>query len=343
MRSCPDIKFNRYGGINMAMQYEWELEEEMSPLHEHALEADPFFGALKKRLGRVAKGIVKMAAPALKRLAPMAARLVAGAIPGVGAITGPLAGRLVGALTREQQEQLESALHEAIAPHPEWESAHPEYEAAHPEYQPEYHPEYEASNLEYHPEYEAANPEWESALPEYEAVNPEWESVQMEYEAIHPEYESGLQHSEMTHQEAVLMEQIAYEATQTASEAEAEALGGSLVPLATRAVRAASPALRTAAPALARATGRLVGALRRSPTTRPLIRTVPTILRLTNAALAQQAAQGAPVSPRTAVRTMANQTYRVIGNPAVCIHILIRSGHLRRRGVARPRPEAMPY
>jgi len=139
------------------------------------------------------------------------------------------------------------------------------------------------------------------------------------------------------------MEQIAHEATHTASEAEAEALVGSLVPLATRAVRTAAPALQRVAPALARATGRLTGALRRSPATRPLIPTVPTILRRTSATLARQAAQGAPVTPRTAVRTMANQTYKVIGNPVICIHILIRSGRLRRRGVVRPRSEAMPY
>jgi hypothetical protein len=131
------------------------------------------------------------------------------------------------------------------------------------------------------------------------------------------------------------MEQIAHEAAHSSNEAEAEALAGSLIPIAMRGVRMASPALRTTAPALARATGRLVGALRRSPATRPLIRTVPTILRRTSAALNRAAASGAPVSPGLAVRTMANQTYRIMSSPTVCIHIMVRSGRVTRRNRTR--------
>ena len=88
----------------MATQYEYELEEEMSPLHEYEQEADPFFGRIRRAIG----GLARRALPLLKRLAPIAARLVAGAIPGVGAVAGPLAGKLVGALTQEQQQELEA-------------------------------------------------------------------------------------------------------------------------------------------------------------------------------------------------------------------------------------------
>jgi hypothetical protein len=127
--------------------------------------------------------------------------------------------------------------------------------------------------------------------------------------------------------EAQLMEQIAHEAAMAATEADAEALVGTLIPLA---VRGRTPGFRAATPALARAAGRLTVALRRSPATRPLVRTLPTILRRTRASLARQSAVG-PITPRRAVQTMANQTYRVLGNPVVCIRILVRSGRMCRR------------
>lgn len=122
----------------MAGQYEYELEEGLSPLHEYEFEyeADPFFGKLVRGL----RALARRALPMLKRLAPMAARIVAGAIPGVGAVAGPLAGKLATALTQEQQQELESVLHEASALHSEsglheYEGAHPEYEGAHGEYE----------------------------------------------------------------------------------------------------------------------------------------------------------------------------------------------------------------
>ena len=347
----------------MAAQFQYEMANEASPLHELELEleADPFFGGALRRIRRVAGGLIKRAAPLLKKLAPIAAKIVAGAIPGVGVIAGPLAGKLVGALTQEQQHELEAVLHEASLPLPQFEMAshegiHSELEAYNPEaYNPElegfnpelegYNPELEAYNPEmqhynpemqhynpevyqYNPEMQHYNPELEGYNPELEAYNPEGAYPEAEAE-MHPEYESGLPHSEAAHQEAYLMEQIAHEAAHSSNEAEAEALAGSLIPIAMRV--SASPALRTAAPALARATGRLVGALRRSPATRPLIRTVPTILRRTNVALNRAAAAGTPVSPRLAVRTMANQTYRIMSSPTVCIHIMVRSGRLMRR------------
>lgn len=350
----------------MAAQFQYEIAHEASPLHEFELEleADPFFGKAFRRIRRVAGGLIKRAAPLLKRLAPIAARIVAGAIPGVGVIAGPLAGKLASVLTQEQQHELESVLHEASLPLPQFEGAnhegiHSEWEAYNPElegYNPEleaYNPEQEGFNPElegYNPELEAYNPEMQHYNPEAQHYNPEMhynpelegynpeleaynpEGVHSELEAeMHPEFESGLPHSEAAHQEAFLMEQIAHEAAYTSNEAEAEALAGALIPIAIRGINTAAPALRTAAPALARATGRLVRALRRSPATRPLIRTVPTILRRTNVALSRAAAAGTPVSPRLAVRTMANQTYRIMSSPTVCIHIMVRSGRLMRR------------
>ena len=335
----------------MAAQFENEFAYDMSPLHEQTWEADPFLGKAFKRLGRVAKTLASRAAPLLKKLAPMAARLVVGAIPGVGAVAGPLAGKLVSALTQEQQQELEAILHEAASYEAgQMESMLPESEAWGQESW-EFNPEQEISGYSpeaqlYNPEAESYNPEAQLYNPEAQYFNPEMHEYSPEAEAeflgeqefghpeaevmFHPEAEAGLMHSESVHQEAVLMEQIALEAAHAANEAEAEALAGSLIPLAMRGARAAAPAIRRVTPALARATGRLVGGLRRSPATRALVPTVPTILRRTGAVLNRAAAAGTPVTPSLAVRTMANQTYRVMGNPGVCIQIMIRSGRMRR-------------
>jgi len=319
----------------MATQYEYELEGEMTPLHEWEMEADPFFGKIRRAIG----GLAKRALPMLKRLAPMAARIVAGAIPGVGAVAGPLAGRLASALTSEQQEHLEAVLQEAATA--QLEAGQHEFEQPELEGEGEFEnlrPEWEALPSQYaNPEFEAAHPEFEGEQLEFEGMNPEFEGAHHEFEALnaqssyeaHPEYEAGLPHSESTHQEAQLMEQIAHEASVVATEAEAEALVGSLVPLAVRSARTGAPVFRAAAPALARASGRLAGALRGSPATRPLVRTLPTILRRTRSVLMRRASQGTPITPRVAVRAMADQTYRVIGNPVICIRIIMRG---RRRG-----------
>src|SRR2546421_8900931 len=73
---------------------EWETHEWEHPeaheweTHEwEASEADPFFGGLKRRL---LKGVAGLA----RRVAPGAIRALAGMIPGVGAIAGPLLGQL---------------------------------------------------------------------------------------------------------------------------------------------------------------------------------------------------------------------------------------------------------
>lgn len=328
----------------MAAQYELEWGNETSPLHEFEWEADPFIGKAFRRIRRVAGGLIKRAAPFLKKLAPIAARLVAGAIPGVGAIAGPLAGQLVGALTQEQQHELENILHEAGAAHEigaqhEMEGYHPEFagefEAFNPEYEvtshehPEsYHPEFAGEFEAFNPEFEISHEHPEGFQHEFEGSHPEFEGLHPEQEA-HPEMEAGVPHSEAAHHEAMLMEAIAHEAAFTANEAEAEALAGAMVPIALRVLGA--PTMTRVAPALARATGRLVGALRRTPATRRLVPVVPTIVRRTNASLVRSARQGVPVTGTMAVRRMANETYRVFNSPAVCIHILIRSGRLRRR------------
>ncbi len=109
----------------------------------------------------------------------------------------------------------------------------------------------------------------------------------------HPEREFGMAHTEVAHHEAALMEQIAHEAATTQNEVAAEALVGSLVPLAMRVARSA-PAVGRATPVLTRAASRLAYGLRRSPATRQLVRVVPQILARTARTLAASAARGRP-------------------------------------------------
>jgi hypothetical protein len=314
----------------------YETMTEFSPLHYTEQEADPFFGSAFRRLKRFAKGPL---GAALKRLAPVAARFVVGAIPGVGAVAGPLAGKLVASLTREQQEQLEAALNEIVHGELGQESQElgESYEAG--EFGETQESEWETGEINEAGEFGEAQ-EFES-LHEGEASElgefgelGEWESGGNQEHLEHPESEFGMAHSEAAHQEAALMEQIAHEAATTHNEVAAEALVGSLVPLAMRVARSVPAALRTT-PILTRAASRLAYGLRRSPATRQLVRVVPQILARTARTLAANAARGRPIPPRQAVRVMAHQTYRTFNTPELVIRIIIRSSRrLRRRYAA---------
>jgi hypothetical protein len=112
-----------------------------------------------------------------------------------------------------------------------------------------------------------------------------------------------------------MMEHLGHVAAETLSEAEAEALAGAMIPLAGRIIPGAAPALMRATPGLVCGLAGVVRGLRRDPTTRPLVRVVPAIVRGTAANIARQASRGVAVTPQTAVRTLARQTLRVLGSP----------------------------
>jgi hypothetical protein len=139
-----------------------------------------------------------------------------------------------------------------------------------------------------------------------------------------------------------LMEHLGHAATAAPSEAEAEALAGAMVPLAARVIPQAAPAVLRAAPNLVRGVSAVTRTLRRSPTTRPLVRAVPTIVRRTAANIAQQVGQGQPVSPSTAVRTLARQTARVLASPQQCMHAYRRSRILDQRFHRAAMPQGTP-
>jgi hypothetical protein len=141
-----------------------------------------------------------------------------------------------------------------------------------------------------------------------------------------------------------LMEHLGHAAAATESEEEAEAFVGALIPLVTRVVPRAAPAIMRAVPQLARGVAAATRTLRSNPATRPLVRTMPTVVQRTAQSLARQAAAGQPVTPRQAVRTLAGQTARVISSPQACTAAYRRSRQLDTRyhrshsgGVARGR------
>ena len=138
-----------------------------------------------------------------------------------------------------------------------------------------------------------------------------------------------------------LMEHLGHAAAAAESEAEAEAFIGALVPLAARLLPQAGSAIMRAAPGLIRGLAGTTRTLRQSPTTRPLVRTLPTVMRRTAASMAQQAAQGRPVTPQRAVQTLARQTAQVVGSPQQAAQAYRRSQTMDRcyhqgRVAARP-------
>ncbi|MGH2733641.1 MAG: hypothetical protein ACRDJG_12030 [Actinomycetota bacterium] len=128
-----------------------------------------------------------------------------------------------------------------------------------------------------------------------------------------------------------LMEHLGHAAAQTESEEEAEAFLGALVPLAARLIPRVAPAIMRAAPGLIRGVAGVARTLRANPTTRPLVRTLPTIVHRTAGSIARQAAAGRPVTPQGAVRTLARQTAGVLGSPQRCVQAYRRSRALDRR------------
>ena len=124
-----------------------------------------------------------------------------------------------------------------------------------------------------------------------------------------------------------MMYHLANLAANSESEAEAEAFFGAIASLASKAL----PLVRKVAPTLIRGAARLGGRLFRSPRTRRLVRTIPTIMRGTAHSLARQAAQGQPINSQTAARTLARNTARVFRSPRRTTMAMRRTRRYRPR------------
>jgi hypothetical protein len=140
-----------------------------------------------------------------------------------------------------------------------------------------------------------------------------------------------------------MMEHLGSSAAEAESEVAARRHVRAMVPLAARVAPQAAPVIRRAASGLAHGATRVLHTLHRSPTTRPLVRAIPTILRGTAVNLARQVAAGHRVTPQGAVRQLARQTARVLGNPHIGVQAYRRSRWLDRRyhALAARRPGLM--
>lgn len=102
-------------------------------------------------------------------------------------------------------------------------------------------------------------------------------------------------------------------------------------PASARRVGRAVTAVSRVTPNLVRSAGRMTRVLRRSPSTRPLLRVMPTIVQRTTTQLGQAAARGVPVTPQVAVNTLAANANRVISSPQILTEAYRRSRMLNRR------------
>jgi hypothetical protein len=139
-----------------------------------------------------------------------------------------------------------------------------------------------------------------------------------------------------------MMEHLGHAAAEAETEAEAEAFIGALVPLAAGLVRSAAPIIARSTPQLVRGLANVTRTLRRNPATRRFVRVLPTVLTRTTRNLARQVARGRPVTARSAVRTLAGQTARVLSDPRARGQALRRARALDRRYHRAARPGQLP-
>src|SRR6266542_3786495 len=176
-----------------------------------------------------------------------------------------------------------------------------------------------------------------SALGE-EEYEEEWEAeeemeseAEMEAEIATPESEDEME-----------AEYLASLACKAHSEAEAEAMiGASTTTVLSRRDRRA---LRKVLPHMVRGTAILTGILRRRRITRPAVRAVPSIVRVSTRQLARRAAAGKPITRKAVARVVANNTRKILGSPRLCSMALkrnVKSARAVRRRTY-PLPAAAP-
>lgn len=136
------------------------------------------------------------------------------------------------------------------------------------------------------------------------------------------------------------MEHMANAAAESESENEAEQFFPLLLPLAAKlapmALKMAPKILGKVLPQVGRAVNKVAPRLmkgisgigkklHRSPRTRPLVRTLPTIVRKTVGTISRQAAKGRPVTPATAQRILQSNARRVLADKHACARAIQRS------------------
>ncbi len=155
--------------------------------------------------------------------------------------------------------------------------------------------------------------------------------TESEYE-YEDEYE--FETTPMTEYEMV-MENLAYRAAHSESEAEAEAFLGALVPLAARLIPQAARAVTSVAPSLIKGVASMGRTLYKNPQTRQLLQTVPQVLKGTVGTLARQVHQGKPLSKTTVLRALAGNTAKILNNPKKCAQVMKKSHQAQHQLLAK--------
>jgi hypothetical protein len=127
------------------------------------------------------------------------------------------------------------------------------------------------------------------------------------------------------------MEQLGAMAEQAESQREADEFLASLIPLAARLVPKAASLVGRFAPQLIRGATQIGRMLRRDPSTRRLVRAVPTMVRQATTQLARQAGRGLPPTPRRASTALARQARRTLHDRRRLLIALRRSQQLIRQ------------
>jgi hypothetical protein len=104
-----------------------------------------------------------------------------------------------------------------------------------------------------------------------------------------------------------------------------------IAPMAKKALPRVIKAVTRVTPHLTRGVARIARTIHRRPGARPLLRAMPAIARDTVHSLARQAIHRRPITPRVAVRTLAQHTRHILRNPRRRRHALRRNRHLDRR------------
>ncbi len=133
---------------------------------------------------------------------------------------------------------------------------------------------------------------------------------------------------------------LAESATSAESDEDADAFIGALVPLAISALPSVARVAGRVIPHLARSAARTVRVLRSRPSTRRMVRAMPTIVRRTAMDIGRQARRGRPVTPAAARRVLARNTARVLRNPRSAARAMRYCRSLARRYPVRRRLRA---
>lgn len=111
------------------------------------------------------------------------------------------------------------------------------------------------------------------------------------------------------------LEDLGSAAANAQTEAEAEALVGAMVPLACELIPRVKPLMMESSPAMVAGLGAATRLLYGDRRTRPLIRTLPTVLHHTAAVLNRDKLNGRKPTPERVVKVLANQAAKVVSSP----------------------------